>query len=176
MTDSFAVVERAPNAHASIGCGGYASGNSYITGAAINSHSTPGCPFTLAVTPHASVRLQDFTDLVFEVWSNKGPQLSFDNATVGFAVGTGATTYFTKTTADYSILAYHSTFVVYLEPDDFAGISTIPVLDYTVTITTEDSLVYSMLGVLYMQAVPPLVPPAILTGTMPSNADIMEVD
>lgn len=176
MTDSFAVAEPAPNAHALAGCGGYLSGTVHVMGAAINSHSRPSCPFTLAVTPNATVFQEAYTNLVFEAWSNKGPKLSFDNATVEFVVGEVGAPYFTKTTAEYSIIAYHSTFDVFLEPDDFVGVPPdAPELNYAATITTADSLVYSMTGLLYFQVAPPLVPPAELTGVLEVAVTIGEI-
>jgi hypothetical protein len=137
---------------------------------AIKEYDLTGCPFILGVRPDANVELDAYTDIVCSVFSNKGA-LTLDSADVTFTAGS-----ITKTTDAYSILTFGNTMTVHLEPDD---VPTVASEEYTATITTADAVGYSMTGtlnVVYSVVQIPLVPPARLTGTMPSGADITEVD
>ena len=116
----------------------------HATAAAITTHDSDSCPFTLGITPNGELSVED-TDLVYSVWAANGQQLTLDNATVEWvARDSDGNTIITKTTNDYSIITFGNTLVVHID----IGEAFIPdeTLYYTATITTTET--YTMTGTL----------------------------
>jgi hypothetical protein len=178
MTDS-AIIATAPNSDESVGCMSASSGSTHrISSQAIDSYDDVGCSFILGITPDANVGVNVYTDIVFSVFMNQRPR-TFDDADVTFTAGN-----ITKTTGDYSIIAFGTTMVVHLAPDDVPELTS---EEYAVEINSLYSMSGTLNVILVIPPPNPLAPlaellgggidaPVILTGTMPSGADITEVD
>ena len=145
-----AVTGAALNEHECTGCGGYHSGNSYVTGVATNTYDIIACPFILGVSPDAITDEWLDVDLVYSVWTNIGQQLTLDNATVEWVAAVGDTPIITHSTDDYSVITFGNTMVVHLDPTRRIGGTT---LTYTATITTNDAATYTMTGELFIEPI-----------------------
>lgn len=112
-----------------------------VTGTAIYGHDFYRCPSALGVTRTLLLDGLLTEDIVYSVWWEGAP-LTLDNATVGWvAADVHGTPIITKTTGDYSIIAFGNTLIVHLAAGEAAPNQT---LYCTVTITTADSSVYTM--------------------------------
>jgi len=119
----------------------------YAVEEAITTYETPGCLFTLGLSPDGVITQWDNTDIIFSVWANQ-THLTLDNANVEFVINDlDAELYSTKSTTDYSVITFGNTLVVHINAGELLADST---MSYIATITTSDSSEYSMTGLLFV--------------------------
>ena len=105
---------------------------------AISSLDGTGCSLAIEIYPDAVPFGWEYVDLVYTVWTPKGP-LTLDGAVIEW-VASGIT----KSTEDYSIIAYDNTMAVHINQAD-AVVSLDSTLDYVATILI-GGITYTMVG------------------------------